>query len=175
MNNEEEPVKYCLDANVFVQAHRLYYAFDIAPSFWSVLIEWGHSQVICSPRAVYDELAGNDDLLGRWCKNDGAALFREPDEQTYDRFRVIADLVQARYQPQLVQPFLAGADPWVIAYAAANSLTVVTMESLRQESPDPKTGKIGGKKIQIPNVCQQLQVSAINTFDLLRQLNFRFR
>jgi len=167
-------VQYCLDANVFVQAHRLYYAFDIAPSFWTALTQWGQSQVICSPRAVYDELTGNDDPLGRWCKNEGAVLFLEPDEQTYDRFRVIADWVQARYQPQLVQPFLAGADPWVIAHAAAHNLTVVTMEGLRQESPDPKTGKIGGKKIQIPNVCRHFGIPTIDTFEMLRRLGFRF-
>lgn len=166
---------YCLDANVFVQAHRLYYAFDIAPSFWAALIEWGQNQVICSPLAVRDELIGSDDLLGRWCKSDGLGLFVEPTEQTYIHFQTIANLAVTRYQPHLVQPFLAGADPWVIAHAAAHDLTVVTMESLRQETPDRKTGKIGGKKIQIPNVCRELKVPAINTFELLRRLGFRFR
>ncbi len=166
---------FCLDANVFVQAHRLYYAFDIAPSFWEALAQWGQAQIICSPQAVYDELVGNNDPLSRWCKSDGSALFLKPDEQTYSHFQTIANLAQARYQPHLVQPFLGGADPWVIAHAAAHSLTVVTMESLRQETPDRNTGKIGGRKIQIPNVCQQVGVPVINTFDLLRRLNFRFR
>ncbi len=63
----------------------------------------------------------------------------------------------------------------MIAHAAAHNLTVVTMESLRQETPDRNTGKIGGRKIQIPNACQQVGVPVINTFDLLRRLNFRFR
>lgn len=165
---------YCLDANVFVQAHRLYYAFDIAPSFWEALTEWGQHQVICSPLAVRDELIGSDDPLGQWCKSDGLGLFVEPTEQTYIRFQTIANLAVTRYQPHLVQPFLGGADPWVIAHAAAHGLTVVTMESLRQETPDRKTGKIGGKKIQIPNVCQELKVPTINTFELLRRLGFRF-
>lgn len=168
-------MEYCLDANVFVQAHRLYYAFDIAPSFWEALTQWGREQNICSPQAVYDELVGNNDPLARWCKNDGLVLFVKPGQQTYSCFQAIADKTVARYQPHLTQHFLEGADPWVIAHAAAHSLTVVTMESLRQENPDPNTGKIGGKKIQIPNVCQLMGVSVINTFDLLRELGFSFR
>lgn len=39
-------MKYCLDANVFVEAHRRYYAFDIAPPFWRALEQWGQAQVI---------------------------------------------------------------------------------------------------------------------------------
>lgn len=29
---------FALDANVFIQAHREYYAFDVAPRFWEKLI-----------------------------------------------------------------------------------------------------------------------------------------
>lgn len=31
----DEGTKYILDANVFIEAHRRYYSFDIAPSFWN--------------------------------------------------------------------------------------------------------------------------------------------
>jgi len=30
---------YVLDANVFIEAARRYYAFDIAPKFWDTLIQ----------------------------------------------------------------------------------------------------------------------------------------
>ena len=29
--------RYILDANVFIQAHQTYYAFDICPGFWLAL------------------------------------------------------------------------------------------------------------------------------------------
>lgn len=167
-------MKYCLDANVFIEAHRRYYAFDIAPPFWLALEKWGRQQVVCSPMAVYNELVGQRDALANWCRTSGSVLFVGPDIKTYSQYQVAAQHVTSRYQPQLVQSFLAGADLWVIAYAAAHNLTVVTMEVFRQETVDRKTGRVGGKKIQIPNVCKHLGVPTCNTFDLLRNLNFSF-
>lgn len=167
-------MKYCLDANVFVEAHRRYYAFDIAPPFWRALEQWGQAQAICSPRQVFDELAGQGDALAHWCKTSGAALFVDPDPETHSRFQALALHLTSRYQQHLYSSFLAGADPWVIAYADAHKLTVVTMEVLRQETVDPRTGKVGGKKIQIPNVCQHFNVPTCNTFDLLREMKFSF-
>jgi hypothetical protein len=32
---------FVLDANVFIEAHRRYYAFDIAPLFWTMVIMSG--------------------------------------------------------------------------------------------------------------------------------------
>lgn len=32
-------IKYVLDANVFIEAARRYYAFDLAPAFWRALIK----------------------------------------------------------------------------------------------------------------------------------------
>ncbi len=31
--------RYVLDANVFIDAHQNYYAFDICPGFWNALIQ----------------------------------------------------------------------------------------------------------------------------------------
>lgn len=167
-------MKYCLDANVFIESHRRYYAFDIAPPFWDALAGWGVEQILCGTRAVYEDLVKDDDELSHWVKSDGKALFLDPDPATYQCFGEIGDLVASDYEPQLVSAFLGCSDPWVIACAKANGLIVVTMETLRQEVPK-KGGKIGGRKIQIPNVCQKVGVSFIDTFVLLRDLKFSFR
>jgi len=34
-----ESLRFVLDTNVLVEAHRRYYAFDIAPCFWRVLLK----------------------------------------------------------------------------------------------------------------------------------------
>ena len=36
-------MKYLLDANVFIEAHQRYYAFNLCPGFWKSLI-WHHKQ-----------------------------------------------------------------------------------------------------------------------------------
>jgi len=57
------------------------------------------------------------------------------------------------------------ADPWVVAYSLAYSSIIVT-----QESFDPNVKK----RIKIPNLCNELKIKYINTFELLNQLGFKF-
>lgn len=162
-------MQYCLDTNVYVEAHRRYYAFDIAPGFWEGLIRLAEGQVVCSPMLVYRELmdADYDDELTQWARANRDLLFVEADESTQDAYTEIADMVVRLYEPQHVQVFLSGADLWVIAQAKAHQLTVVTMESLKNESRG-SSGKIAGK-IQIPNVCKLVAVEYRDTFALLRE------
>ncbi len=167
-------MQYCLDANVFIEAHRRYYAFDIAPGFWEALAEWAEQAIICSPLPVYDELVRSRDQLSEWAKNHRETLFVNPDQATVTAYSRIANLVNRRYEPHHVQDFLSGADPWVIACAKAHNLVVVTMEALKQEQRDQGSGRYKGR-IKIPNVCQLVRVGYINTFDLLRALGRALR
>jgi hypothetical protein len=49
-------MKYCLDANVFIEPSKGWYAFDIAPAFWDALLEWRQKQILCSILPIYDEI-----------------------------------------------------------------------------------------------------------------------
>jgi predicted nucleic acid-binding protein len=158
---------YCLDANVYIEAHRRYYAFDIAPGFWEGLSRLAERQAICSSLLVFEEIADSDDELAQWASVNKDVLFVQPDEATQDAYREIADLVERLYEPQHVQKFLSGADPWVIAQTKAHNLIVVTMEVRKREQDQGQAGKIAGK-IQIPNVCERVSVRYIDTFTLLR-------
>jgi predicted nucleic acid-binding protein len=160
---------YCLDTNVYIEAHRRYYAFDIAPGFWESLLHLAEKQVICSPSLVYKEIMDADynDELAKWAKVNHDLLFVGPDDVTQQAFTEIADLVARLYEPQHVQKFLSGADPWVIAHAKAHQLMVVTQESLKNEQEN-RSGKIEGK-ILIPNVCNHVTVKYQDTFALLRE------
>jgi len=160
---------YCLDTNVYIEAHRRYYAFDIAPGFWDAFADWATQGIICSPLPVYDEISRSTDKLAEWIKDNQSSLVVIPDDVTVSAYSEIADLVDHYYEPQHVQVCLKGADPWVVAYAKANSLIVVTMESLKNEQINKKTDLIAGE-IKIPNLCQRVGVKFINTFELLRTM-----
>lgn len=59
---------YVLDTNIFVQAHRRHYAFDICPGFWDCLIHHHKTGRIVSIDRVRDEILAGD-ALEAWAKN----------------------------------------------------------------------------------------------------------
>ena len=58
------------------------------------------------------------------------------------------------------------ADAWTIAYASTHNCVLVTQEVLNDNIR---------RKIPIPNVCAAFNVKYIDTFTLLRELNFKFK
>jgi len=57
---------YLLDASVFIEAKRRYYAFDLCPGFWESLI-WNYRQNrILSINQVKKELEDGKDELSKW-------------------------------------------------------------------------------------------------------------
>ena len=55
---------YLMDSNAFMEANRLYYAFDIAPGFWDWLGDSSLSGQVASIDAIRDEItAGSGDLV----------------------------------------------------------------------------------------------------------------
>lgn len=167
-------MEYCLDTSVYVQAHRLYYAFDLAPGFWQSLISHASDELLLSPIAVFIEIAKNNDELAKWAKDNKGLLFAEPDVKVVESFRQVADFIDSRYESeQWTRLFLDGADTWVIAHAKAHNLIVVTMEGGKgSEEINPKTKRFIGK-VKIPNVCGHFGVKCISTFELARVLKIK--
>lgn len=163
--------KYLIDANVLMEANRRYYSLDLAPAFWNFLIRSAKEKFVISIDRVYDEILKGKDDLAEWTKNSFNFAFAN----TKDDERVIefyAELMQwAVKQDQFSQPAkdefarVENADAWLIAYAKIHSYVIVTQEVLDLNIK---------KKIPIPNVCEQFDIKYINTFQMLRGLNFRF-
>lgn len=63
--------KYVLDSNIFIQAHRMYYPFDVVPSFWNKIVELSNKGIIFSIDKVKKELCdtNNPDHLSIWCED----------------------------------------------------------------------------------------------------------
>ena len=58
------PEKFVLDANVFIQAKRRFYAFDFCAGYWDMLIWHQQHGRLCSIDKVQNEiLRGGDDLV----------------------------------------------------------------------------------------------------------------
>lgn len=169
-------MNYCLDTSVYTQAHRSYYAFDIAPPFWNALVTLAQNGTVISPIAVYDELKEGKDDLKQWAKDHHKILFIEPDGKVNEAYRQVVEFADKRYRDQhQIREFLKGADPWVIAQAKAHNLTVVTMEGVKQaENVDKATGRFIGK-IKIPNMCDHFGIKSIPTYELLRALKIELR
>jgi Domain of unknown function (DUF4411) len=161
--------RYLLDANVFIEAKRRYYAFDLCPGYWECLV-WHHRAAsIQSVDRVKVELERGADELSEWAESVmPQACFASCDEEAVTgQYAQIMAWVQSQNQffPEANAEFAASADGWLIAYAKVNSLIIVTQEVL---APDAR------KKVPIPNVCEAFGVSYVDTFEMLRDLRAKF-
>jgi len=160
--------EYVLDANVFIEAARRYYAFDIAPPFWESLVRYAENGQIQSIDRVKRELERGNDQLATWTTVDFSHAFASTDEEDIIGFyREVMGWVyaQSQFSEEAKTDFAAGADGWLVAYAICKGRVVVTHEAL-----DPGVRR----KVPIPNVCEAFGVSYVDTFAMLRTLGVRF-
>lgn len=164
----DDQKKYVFDSNVFIEAKRRYYAFDICPGFWQFIIHQNELSNVISVDKVSDELKMGDELE-RWI-NDNAppGFFISTDTPP-----VISYYIELIKWVQENQQFYDGAkaefaqvaDGWIIAYAKANNCSVVTHEEFR---PSVKN------RVPIPNLCKEFDVDYLDTFETLRRLKASF-
>lgn len=164
------PPRYILDTSLFTQAYRSYYAFDIARSFWDYLIRLANQGIITSVDKVYDEIERGKDDLYKWvqqklpsqifCNTDNSSEVLKNYQSLISwssfntQFTDNAKTEFAQYEE---------ADAWVIAFALANRLTVISQEAFNANIK---------RKIPIPNVCREFNVRHIDTFTFLRECGF---
>lgn len=159
---------YVLDANVFIEAARRYYAFDLAPKFWESLIRHAANGNLRSIDRVQQELERGKDELAAWAKSNFNSAFESTDDpDTLGAFQEIMNWVQAQSQflDAAKAEFAAGADGWLVAHAKVKGYVVVTHEVPASDAR---------RKVPIPNVCQVFKVLFVDTFEMLRKLGVRF-
>jgi hypothetical protein len=161
--------KYALDANIFIEAKRRYYAFDLCPGFWEALVWHQARGRVGSVDRVKDELEEGSDELTTWVKNVvPASCFASTDEPGVLKcFGQMVSWVQAQAQfhPEAKAEFADGTDGWLIAHAKANGLVVVTHEVLALDAR---------RRVPIPNVCRAFGVGYVDTFEMLKDLGTKF-
>lgn len=116
--------KYCLDANVLIQAWRNYYAPKFCITYWEVLNELGAEGRIFLPQMVYEEITRTDDDLTNWLKNSKIPEYKIDGPVTECLKKIYAtnpahkNLVDNTKNRSL-------ADPWLIAHALNQGAIVV--------------------------------------------------
>ncbi len=158
---------YLLDSDVLIEASRHYYAFDIAPGFWTWLASPSLAGQVASVQAVQDEIVrGTGDLVSWAQERPESFWLPESDEVVAAMARLSGWAVEpARgYRQAAVDEFFDSADYRLIAHALATGSTIVT-----RERPAPGAQK----KIKIPDACGALGVACIDPFRLYRLLGLR--
>ena len=161
--------RYVLDANVFIEAHQRYYNFDICPGFWMALVHQHERKRVFSIDRIQEELTGRRDALSEWVTTTASeGFFKQTADQAV--IKAFGDMVawvdaEPQFNSGAKAEFATVADGWMIAYAKANGLILVTHE---EYAPDAK------KKAPIPNVCLEFNVEYVNTFEMLQELSIQF-
>lgn len=155
------------DANVFIEASRRYYAFDIAPAFWEALIAHSQNRHIVTIDRIMDEIEQGNDILAEWIKALKPWCKSSAEDNVLETYRDIItwSYSQSQFTSKAKSDFAGSADAWLIAHAKARGLIVVTHEVF-----DPNIKR----KIPIPNVCKAFNVPYIDTFNMLRRLGVKF-
>jgi len=87
---------YVLDTNVFIEAARRYYAFDIAPPFWESLVQHATKGRIYSIDRVKQELERGKDELATWATSQFNDAFASTDEEdVIESYSEVISWVQA--------------------------------------------------------------------------------
>ncbi len=170
---------YLLDTSVLIDAKNKYYPIDRIPHFWGWLLLHSQAGNLKLPPQVIEEVLGREtpddmpaDDLAEWVALNRTAL-ELPEELGRENLIRTYDL---GYGTPLSNVPISGlisepADPFLVAYAldSPRSRRVVTMENVQFAGttlPKPANRRI-------PLVCRLLGVTCINTFDLIRELDFR--
>ena len=161
------PLLYLLDANVLIDAARDYYPLDRVPEFWSWLVRMGMQGQVKVPQETYDEIMKGNDNLRKWLQENKDALLLVEILRMVDS--VVDSVIERGYDndPDDVEIEKIGADAFLIAYAFVDPQRrcVVTTERSRP--------KRTGANRHIPDVCTDLDIRCIDTFELIRVLDFR--
>lgn len=163
--------RYLLDTNVFIDAHKRYYAFNLCPGFWNSLVWLSNQGRVLSLDKVQKEIFdGSEDALTTWAKSEMAHGFVPSEDADvvawYAKLQAWAQS-QPQYTPAARAEFAREPDAWIVAYAKSKKLTLVTHEAFK---PDAKA------RIPIPNACRAagFAVECTDPFKMLSALGVQF-
>lgn len=163
---------YVLDSNFFIQAHRFHYPIDVAAGFWNKVRQLAENGKVISIDKVKKELYDKNDALQDWCKNN---LPKDFFKDTSVAMRVYAQVTawamsrSGHYLPNALNEFLDAdeADAFLVAYCLADTANRIVVT---QEISEPNRKN----KVKIPDACNALNVSYVNTIEMFRQLKDTF-
>ncbi len=142
-------MQYLLDSNIYIEGFKRYYAMDIYPGFWELIVSYSTKNRICSIDRVKDELNAKDDELENWVFNAPSELFVSTAKIHISRaYSEVVEWVNgnAQFKDYAKTKFFEGADGWLVAEAYVNKSILVTHEKNKYD-PNVK------KRAPLGNVC----------------------
>jgi Domain of unknown function (DUF4411) len=157
---------HLLDANTLITANRDYYPLDRVPEFWDWLLHQAAQGNLKIPIEVVEEIREGTDDVSEWIsQRDHLDALTLDEDVDVDLLRRVTD---EGYAPDLSDQEIEiiGRDPFLIAHAlrAPDQRCVVTGEISK-----PSKRRANRK---VPDVCNQLGVRPMDSFGLIRALDF---
>lgn len=164
--------KYLLDSNIYINFYDRYYKQNIFPTFWNLIIPILNNNVIIPDIVVSENfqnpwfrtwIASNytPEILQHklYAEQWGSVLQHINDNSCYKDSALMSDRGWANVKI---------ADPWIIAIALEERLTIVT-----SELKNPNLSNLTpSKSAKIPDVCQDLNVRCIDMNQFFSEVNF---
>lgn len=160
---------YLLDANVLINASRLYYAPEIAPTFWDWLEDQHRRGNISSVARVKAEIDdGQAGHLHTWAAGLPSTFWLAPGQSAVNPMGTLTSWAMhpdRAYSRAAREEFLSLADYYLVAQALGGSHQVVTFEQPRPQSK---------RRVLIPDACDAVGVAWREPFSIYRELGLRF-
>jgi len=161
-------LRFLVDADVLISAHRQYYRFSFCPAYWRALLLHHDQKYLASIGPVRTELLRGKDQLANWVKDTVPRSFfvGVDDSSVIDAYGTLSSWVAGRRElsAEAKAKFASSADGWLVAYAQVNHFAVCTYEVSRPEAKS---------RVMIPDVANHCGVTCILPQDMLDQLGVR--
>ncbi|MET0240187.1 MAG: DUF4411 family protein [Sphingobium sp.] len=156
-------MRYLLDANTLINAHRTWYALNRVPEFWRWLLHHAEAGAVKVPPEIYAEVENGNGALAAWMKNaEHKKVLRLREEADLAKIQIVL----AKYGDLLTEADLIkiGQDPFLVAAALGhNDRCVVTAEV--------PAGKVGANR-KVPNICEDCGVVWMTPVAFINELDF---
>lgn len=165
--------KFLIDSSSLMSASRLYYSYDILPSFWNVLDAEIKAGRVVLLDLVLDEINKGQDFLKNWISEriKDFNILNHINDEIITKYTQVIQYIQTceYYNDKGLESWADSgvADPWLIASSAVTGYMLVTAEqSVGTLSKKNKTGSV-----KIPDVARQFNVETNSLFDMMRNLS----
>ena len=122
-----DQARYCIDANVLIQAWQKYYSPKLCPSYWEVLNKLGAQGRLFIPAEVSKEIKKGQDQLAAWLESSNIVVRPITGPVTQNWSAILAKDPKHQFLVDNTKG-RSLADPWVIAHAMTENAVVVTKE-----------------------------------------------
>lgn len=168
-------VAYLMDANSFIKPANQYYRHNNFPSYWSWLEGHINDDIFITSN-ILAELNSLEDELSEWISGIPNLQCANParDQMAILKYaEVMQFLNESDYYTDVSMRLWADgskADPWIIAYASAHNLIVVTEEKSNLRGII-NSGNPTKKEPKIPDICEAMEIACITLDEMLVAMN----